>query len=67
MQLDETCSHIENLKKYLDRHGLFIVGEMHDVYIECDRCEMDILVTDLYAEEFDDEELDAEEENDLDD
>lgn len=53
MILDDVCPHIEGLKRYLDRNALVLTGADEMVYIECERCEIDMPVTDLYAEVID--------------
>ncbi len=62
--MDECCAHIEALKQYLEKKGLYITGADEQVYIECERCEIDVAVTDLYAVAFD-AEVEVPEEDDV--
>lgn len=64
MKFEDTCSHLEALKRYLERNGLFLIGDTSDLYMECERCEMDIAVSDLLQNEEIDVEFEDEEEDD---
>lgn len=60
--LDDCCAHIEALKRYLDRNGLYLTGVDENVFVECERCELDYPITELYAVPVDaDEDIEDEE------